>query len=273
MNALSYATGYIRSNIYHEVLKLAFMEESMNWYGAPVPLEDHILRKVIRPRVLTDINLVGGQQVIIDISDLKPLYTDTNAIVYKIPLSKTNNREIISVLSIGYLPYASGFNTMATMPGVVSPMSVSDLSAAGARVGYSHSSTPPIATASVELDGSPNTIIIRDSQRLYSTYQLRCMIANDERLNNINPTSYLDFAELCCLAVKNYIRLTLTVALDQGYISGGSEIGVIKSYVESLSEADINYRTFLMERWRKVAFQNDKQTMSRFMKMQMHPGI
>lgn len=273
MNAIGYALGYIKSNIYSEVLRLTFMEEGTNWYGAPVPLDDHILRKVIRPRVMTDMNIVGGQQILVDLSDLRPLYTDTNAIVYKIPLTKTNNREILSVLSIGYLAYPSGFNTMATLPGVVSPMSVNDLEAAASRVGNSHGSAPPVATASVELDGSPNTIIIRDSQRLYSTYQLRCRIVNDERLNNINPASYLDFAELCCLAVKNYIRLKLTILIDQGYISGGSEIGVIKSYVESLSEADVNYLTFLRERWMKVAFQNDKTTMSRFIRMQMHPGI
>lgn len=271
MNIFSKAVDHIKFSIPREVLRITFQEDMVNWRAAPESLDSQIMLKVIKPRVLVDANIVGGVQAVIPLNGLTPLYTDRYTVVYEIPMNLTNNRNIISILSVGYLPYGGMFNSMAG-GGTVVPTSMSDFGSAGMRVGDSHSAIPHVASASADLVGY-NTVMIRDPSRITGTYQLRCMVSNDANMNNINPRSYLNFAELCLHAVQAYIYNTLIVKLDQAYLQGGQEMGSVKAYVESLADANENYMTYLREVWQKVAVMSDKVTHQRYLKTMISPAI
>ena len=272
MSAITKALDHIKMTIPFEVLKIAFRDDLHNWRQAPTGLDNLILEKVIKPRVLVDADLVGGSMVIIALDTVAPKYVDNYSFIYEIPPDKVSNREIVSVLSVGYLPYAGSFGYGTTNQPAMSSGSFNDLTSAGQRLMDSHSNMPVVSTASCDIIGY-NTVLIRDSQRLTATYTLRCVLANDVNLVNINPRSWLNFCNLCALAVKSFIYNKLIIQIDQAYLSGGQELGALKNYVESLSDAEELYQTYLRETWQAVAFHNDSQSFERFIRLQISPGL
>lgn len=272
MNILSKAMDHIKQTIPTEVLQVALRDDLHNWRKAPASLDTLITEKIIDPRVLIDANLVGGTQAIIDLDGLTPVHDDNYSTIYEVPLSKTGNRKIMSVLSVGYLPFAMSFGFGGLSQPIAAPSSMNDLGATGQRVMDASSSIPVVSSAQVDLIGY-NTVLIRDQQRMTATYTLRCMLANEEALNNISPRSYIPFAQLCALAVKAYIYNKLIIRIDQAYLSGGQELGAMKSYIENLSDSEEMYQTFLREKWQGIAYMNDRTSHERFIRLQVSPGL
>lgn len=255
-----------------ELLRIAFKDNLQNWRKAPVSLDEQILLKIIRPRVLIDANLVGGQTVVVSLESLSPKHIDTYTVIYEIPAELVMYRDIMSVLSIGYLPMSSAYGSMGAGQGTVNPTSMNDVMSAAQRMGDSLSNIPNVSNATVELIGY-NTVLVRDQQRVTNSYQLRCVIANDDNMNNISQRSYLSFGKLCELAVKSYIYNKLIVAIDDAYLSGGQELGSIKTIIESYSDSEQMYNDYLNEVWRPTAFMNSTIDYSRFIKLQISPGL
>lgn len=270
--ALSKALDHIRYTIPLQVLNAAFRDELYNWRQAPISLEQQIKDKVLKPRVMIDANLVGGVQTLINLDGLPGRFADNYTVMYQVPPDRANYREIMSVISINYLPFSSSFSTMGAGMGTVNPNSQNDVLSAGHRLMDSHSNLPVVSSASCELIGF-NTVLIRDPMRITQAYQLRCYLGNEENLNNINPRSYIQFSKLCELAVKSYIYNKLLISMDQAYLQGGQELGAMKNYVEGLSDAENMYQTFLSEVYTKVAYMNDQTTYTRFIKSMVSPGL
>jgi hypothetical protein len=262
----------IKYTIPQQILGVAFRDDLYNWRQAPISLDQQILNKVIKPRVMIDANLVGGAMAIISLEGLPAKYIDTYSVIFEIPMDRTGGREIVSVLSIGYLPQMTAFNTAGNGMGTVNPNSMSDLMSAGQRVMDSHSNVPTISNATCDLIGF-NTMLIRDQMRVTAAYQIRCILANEANLNNINPRSYLAFTKLCTLAVKSYMYNRMLIAIDQAYLQGGQELGSFRTYIESLADSEEMYQTHLREVWQKTAFMNDVPSYNRYIKMQLSPGI
>ena len=272
MSAISKALDEIKFRIPAQVLQVAFQEEQYSWRRMPIGIDEQILNRILRPRVLVDCNLVGGITVMVKLDGIQPSFVDNFSSVYEIPKDLTMNRPIVSVLSVGYMPYASAYNTAGIGYGNVAPASMNDITSAAQRVADSVSSIPPISNAQVSLVGE-NTILLRDQYRVTSAYILRCLIANDENMNNISTRSWHAFARLCELAVKAFIYNTMLIKIDQAYLQGGQELGAFKSYVESIADSEQMYQDYLRENWQVTAFMNDTYSYDRFIKLQMNPGL
>jgi hypothetical protein len=272
MNPISKAMDEIKFRIPAQILDLVFGYKGYGFAQAPISLDESMMNLVIRPRVLVDADLVGGMMVIVPLDGIIPEWIDNYSLVYKIPDARVMNRTIISVLSVGYMPYSNGFNSMGTSYGNIAPTSINDVASINQRLADSYSSVPPISNAVVDLIGH-NTVVIRDQYRVSAAYQLRCIVGNEQNLNNINPRSYHMFAKLCELAIKSYIYNTLIVKIDQGYLQGGQELGIVKTIVENLADSEENYQTYLREKWRKAAFMNDVMSYDRLIKLQVNPAI
>lgn len=275
MNLVSKILDEIKYTIPYEVLRVVF-QNSQNWRAAPTSMDHEILNKVIRSRVFVDANLVGGQAIMVVLADLPPQYNDGYSIVYQIPSERLLNRSLISVLSVGYLTTvhslgSGGFNGFGASP-TVGFNNSNDVLRAGQRVMDSHSSMPNVSTATAEIIAD-NTVLIKDTNRVTTAYMLRCIIGNDEAMNNINPRSYLSFTKLCALAVKSYIYNKMIVQIDSAFLSGGQDLGAFRTYIESLSDSEEMYRIELNEVWQKVAFMNDQVSHTRFLRSMISPGI
>lgn len=272
MNPISKAVDEIIRSIPHEVLLAGLRKDIHNYKHAPISLTEEITIQVLRPRVLDDCNLIGGMQTIVSLEGLTPLYADTYTMIFEIPAERLANRSLISVLSVGYMPFSAAYNSLGMGMGVVNPTSMNDLASAGQRVGDSVSNIPPISNATCDIIGY-NTIFIRDPYRVTNTYQLRCILANDENLNNINPRSYKAFAKASVLAVKAHIYNKLIIKMDRAYLQGGQDLGTIKQIVDEYADAEEMYQDYLREVLQKVLFMNDVPTHERFLRLQINPAL
>lgn len=251
------ALDEVRFRIPKQILEKIFIQKDLKWRMTPPTLEDQIVAKVIRDRVMVDCNLVGGTEAFIPLAGCPVERTNDFTSVYRIPKSYTNGRTINSVLNITF----SDPNKISNY-GVAAGVQNTMMLQAGSNVMDSYGSIPITSTARVQLIGE-NVVMVRDTVVLPANIYLRCVLANDETLSHIQLRSYSYFAELVVFAVKAYIYNTYVVEMDLGELHGGQQLGKIKEIIDSYSDADELYRTFLKEKWAKVAFMNDQETWGR----------
>lgn len=268
MDLITKAVEEVLFRIPREILKLAYAEPFEYNRVNPTTLEEMILRKTVRARVLKDANIVGGDEVVIDVENISPQVFDDNILIFEIPGKLVNHREILSVLSANYATL--GLIPNSPLPGYVAGRDAgrNDLMMAGMQMMDSRSSMPIVSTSNCEVVG--HNIIKITAVRVYSSIKsIRCIVANDSRLQNLSIRNSPMFSELVTHAVKSYIYTTLNVKLDRGAIEAGQELPSIKAYVEGLSDADENYRTYLRETWSGVAFLADRESFSNLMRLQV----
>ena len=272
MSAIAKALDEIKFRIPRQILDIVFMDDITGWRRSPMSLDELMMLKVIRPRVLYDCNLVGGQMANISLENLQPVFSDNYTFVYSIPKDRTQNRSILSALSVSYMPYASMYGAAGINYAAPGGLGGSIVSTTAQRVADAVSAVPPVSVGYVDLIGE-NTIMFRDTFRVTQAYFLRCILANEENLANINPRSYPAFSKLCELAIKSYIYNTMLIKIDQAYLQGGQELGAFKTYVENLADADQMYQDYLREVWQAVSFANDIHSYDRMIKLMINPAI
>ena len=272
MSAISKALTDIKYIIPVEVLNLAFNDDTPYYRKQPISLDEIILLKVIRPRVLYDCNMVGGQEALVPLDGLLPDYSDSYTQIYTIPKNRTDNRSIMSALSISYFPYAGAYGSAGVNYSTAGALSQGILASTAQRAMDSYSATPPVSVAYVDLIGE-NVIMFRDSYRMTQAYFLRCVLANEDNLNNINIRSYSNFSKLCELAIKSYIYTTMVVKIDQAYLQGGQQLGAVKEIIDEYKDSEQMYQDYLKQTWASVSKMNDIMNYNRFIKLQINPGI
>lgn len=249
--AVEKALQEIKWEIPEEILDLVFLKKAYYFRDRPTNLDKEIINKVIGPRVMVDCSLISGVDYIVPLLDIYRETTEEWMAIYRIPKSFTDNRSIMSILSIMYLnPYqvssAAGTNqcgwshTMSTSQAVLDAMSP----------------IPNFSSSEVSLEGE-NTIIIRDARVLPSRSYARCILSYDEYMSNINPRSYLAFAKMCVLAVKAYIWTKRVIAMDRGELTAGVTLGAIKEVIDEYRDANQTYEDYRKDVMRKVLHLND----------------
>jgi hypothetical protein len=276
MNAITKAIEEIHYSIPIEVLYAGFTVDEPPELVNFTSLSEKIRSKCIKPRVLVDANIVGGVHIIVPISAVAPSFWAEYYTVYKIPAELINNREIVSALNLVFIPYnqtvgpnmaVNSINTI-TIYGNYQPATMSTAD----RIGTAHQDIGILTNTHIELIGY-NTVAIYQNYMALTNYGLRCLVSNDEDLNNISPRSYKAFAKLAILAVKSYIYNKLIVKLNMGYLHGGQELGQFKAIIDSYEGAEEEYNRVLKEEWMAVAAMNDTANYQRILKTMIHPGI
>lgn len=279
MNALIYAVNEVQQKIPFEILQAAMNFDEQESTINLSSLSDKILRKVIRKRVMLDANIVGGIETTIPLNGIAPSFSEHFYTVYQIAPELTNNKEIISALGLSFMPgngyfgqvggqyMGSGVNNNNMFGGGFNPMmNVAD------RIGNSASSTGVMSNAHLEIVAY-NTVLVYAHYRSLANFGLRVVLENDTNLNNIQPRSYKHLGQLCTLAVKAYIYNKMIIALNNGYLSGGQDLGIFRAKIESFESAEDDYNTFLREVWSGVAFMNDTTRFNRFLGSMIAPDL
>lgn len=270
MNCLIYSINEIQNTIPYEILNAGFTIDEVPETVNLTSLGDKILRKVIKKRVLLDANIVGGIETIIPLNSVAPSYTENYYTVYQIPPELTMNKEIISVLNItrtpsgGLLYGGIGVSTVFGQNQAVTNVAN--------RIGDSVSSSGILSNAHLELVGY-NTVLVYAHFRVLSSFGLRVILENDSNLNNIQPRSYKAFSLLCILATKAYLYNKLIVPINSGYLASGQDLGVFKSILESYSDAEEQYRTYLEEKMGSILFMNDTTRYNRMLASMIAPDL
>lgn len=272
-NPITYALQQVRYEIPREILEKIFISLSEYRTGialsrlAPISLDARIRESVIDPRVLTDINLYGGREMMIQLNDCPQEIIDPFNCIFRIPKSKTGDGTITRATSVQIATsplYGDPRTGLATYRG-------SQMLDAAASVLNSQANTPPIATSYVQVIAE-NTVHVMDATGLASNLTLRCWVTNDDKLSHLMPTSYIKFAELVVWAVKAYIFINSDIVMDKGFISSGSDLGRFRDTVDEYRDANENYKTLLTKEWPKVALLNDQNAKARHIKLMVGGG-
>ncbi len=271
MNPIQKAVDEVKWTIPRAVLEKAFVDRQNSWrMGARKSLDEQIISLVIRPRVLVDCNLIGGTQALISLNGLPQEKPTEYLTVIHIPKERTEGKSINSVLNVGFVALAylaswAGMNAAGSLATYGSSENTALMTATAGML-TAFDKIPMVSTARVELIAE-NSILIRDSINLYPDMTLRCVLANEENLNNLQLRAYRNFAELVGHAVKAYIYNTLIINMDQGELQGGQELGVFKETVLEYRDSNQNYLDYLRNTWEAVSLMQDEQSYLRFMKL------
>lgn len=277
MNPIKKAIEEVKYRIPRQLLERVFINGSSAWRVGPKSnLDDQILNLVVRPRVMVDCNLIGGTQALIPLDGLAQDKPEDWLTVVHIPKSRTDGRSINSVLDVvlinnsivaGYTNMgATGMGSMNGMSGGFSAQDGSAMTSALASAVAAQDKIPLVSTSRVSLIAE-NTIMIRDGVLLPPNTALRCVLANDENMSGLQLRSYRYFSNLIEFAVKSYIYKELVIEVDVAELRYGQAVGAFKDVYSSYSDAEANYQDYLTNVWEQVAFMNDAETYSRFIRM------
>lgn len=271
MGPIQKAISDIKYRIPRAILEKVFVKRNYDWRTTVSSnIDEQIMTTVVKPRVLVDCNLIGGTQAMVPLQGLFFDKPNSNTTVVHIPKNRTQGRSINSVLHVAFLSQSAmaSYASLSGVGGNGQYNSGENSALMGATVGMMSAmdKIPITSTANVSLI-SENTIMIKDAITMPDNCFLRCILSNDENLNDIQVRSYLMFSKLLEYAVKSYIYNELIIEVDVAEIQGGQALGVFKTVLESYSDSEQNYQDFLREKWEAVAFMNDAPTYARLIKL------
>lgn len=264
MNPITRSLDEVKYRIPRDILNQVFRKINLRWRETPISLDEQILSQVVTPRVLVDCNLVGGTETLISLEGLAGEMIEEFVTVYHIPKDRTQGRSIMSVLSINY--GSMGMLGAASSMQAFKPCSVNVMLTASQAMMDAMSPIPVTSTARVSLIGE-NTVMVRNNTQPVGHSYLRAVLANDDRLSNIQMRSIPAFCKLVELAVKSYIYNEYVILMDRAQLSGGQDLGRFKEVIDGYADSEQMYQDYLIEKWGAIAFMNDSETFTRFIKM------
>ena len=268
-NALEVTMVRIMYSIPKDILRLAFYRRRDQDKFIPaelVTLDDLILTKVIRGRVLVDLNLMGGKpkQIVLQQAwrekiKYGPGDYDMNIgpfSLYRIPPEERDNVPIVEVTGIAYPGNLGGSSLNITGYGGGTTLGVI-ANAVLDSITYASSPSRP----NPELLAG-DLVKLYPSQHAHVNYVLNCRLCYDEHLTNLNTSAIDTFADLCVCAVKAYCYNELVIDIDRAYVEGGAEVATIGRIVESYADENTKYKE-LKDLMHGAAFL-DPQTLEAF---------
>ncbi len=253
MMAIKKALTELSFRIPPQILKAVFLEHNKQHFRKPLSLDEVIMSRVIRPRVMVDCDITGGVDSFISLNNLPYEAVAPATWVMHIPKDRTQDRSIISVQGISFvLPYTNYF---AGIPG--------GMMQAAAAVMTSHTPPPVNYISSVELI-TENTISITCLTALQANMYLQCVLGSDENLSHLKMRFYRNFSRLVELAVKAYIYNEYILEIDMAELHGGESIGRFKDIVDGWNDAEQEYQLYLDEKWKKLMVLNDDAARKRY---------
>ena len=265
MKFFDYCLLAIKRTIPPHILNTIFKKnyELFDIYPELTTVDEGIRQKIFRERILIDLNIVGGVELVIPVIGAGEILDDFNHI-YRIPKTQTQNRNIISVLSY----------TMANPNFPSAPMNLpmrdgSMYGRSGSLVMEAHGTIPITSSANASLVGE-NTILLRDTYLLPLVAYFKVLVSNDDELSNISPKNFITISQLAILATKSYIYNQHIIRMSEGEIRGGYELGVFKSKVEEYADSEELYNDMLKTKIMKILFMNDKPAYHNYVRSGFH---
>lgn len=255
--AVSYAIDHVKFVIPRPILEKVFLQRSVWARAQPMTIDAHIFNEVIRARVLPACDMIGGTEVYIDLGDVPMERVDLYTTVYRIPKEKTQGRSIMNVLNITFSD-PTGVTNMSNPLGCQN----TEMLNAGQAVMNAMGTLPITSTSQIQLIGD-NVVLVRDVTQMPANLYLRCTIAYDETMANLQPRSYRYFAKLTEYAVKAYVYNEYIIQMDVGELHGGQQLGRFKEIIDGYSEAEELYQTYLYEKMGKIFRLNDTESLGR----------
>lgn len=268
MNPIQHALNQcIATGVPREVLIRAFYDIKQYNNLDVRDLFFHLQDQVIYRFLLPAMNVVGGNRQVIELGDIQPEIRDRFTRIYRIPMSMTQGRSIVSALSISYGAY---LNTGSiAYPGAGG---ASQLMSNAQQLVNSVSAPQLNSTDQVALIGE-NVIMVRDAIQMFGGVNLECYLEHDKNLSGLNIRAYQVFTELVILAVKAYIYNKLVIIMDMGFIHAGHEIGAMRDVIMGYADSHEEMMRVIKTDWARVSKIADWDTHKKIINMQFGFGI
>lgn len=235
MNIIEFAINEVQHVIPKEVLDFAFLEIHHNGIFSPINnIKTQIRNKVIYDRVLPTLNIKGGEEIIINLSDVPMEIADRgSAYIWKVPKTMTKGRSIRSVLNI---TFSDTINNIAGNA-ITNQMYSSNEAVLEARI--INGSGVPYLSSTADVFIIADNVLYSNLPLNTSSYTLlRCVMDFDLQLSGINHRFAKLFSKYIVLAVKEFIYKDTIVRMDQGVLHMGKELGKIKDIIEGYDGAE-----------------------------------
>lgn len=261
----SFGLRKIKEHIPDMILRQVFDDQQYRGIGmrTPITLDHQIESKVIRGGVVKDILSMGGRETRIPLGGVAIRFLPNLKLVVQIPMELTQGRNIIEVYRVNYFSNLSymgygGHNTY--LDGGVMNLALNNII-------DSHNPPPITSTSRCEVI-APNTLLVDLSGVVPAWMELEALLEKDGELSHILPASFGDFGQLCEYRAKMHIYNDQIIKIDEGRLSGGKELGVYKSIVDSYSDADKTYKD-LLKLWKTVDIYNDREEIQKLIRLQI----
>ena len=260
MSPISKALDDIKFRIPRQILKKVFDQRDWSNKKLSISMDEQILVKVIRPRVMVDADLVGGVEHRVDLADCEVTQTDDYTYVFRVPKNKTQNRSIMSVRNITF-----NDPTAISNFGTANLQNNSALLNLGQALIDQHGTIPNASAGRTQIIGD-NVIMCSEIYIVPANAYMRVILANDSQLSHLQLRSYPYFSKACVLAVKAFIYNEYVIEMDMGELRGGQQLGSFKSEIEKWADADELYLEYMEKDWKAVATMNDAETWDRMIR-------
>ena len=246
MDAFQHAIDYVKWEIPEEILEDAIIDKRSRFRRTPGNLDDRIRSKIIKERVMRDLENIGGVGIQIILNGLPFTKLSTYERIYRIPITYTQGRLIVRASKV-VLNVTS--NYAERVPGQSHrSIYVSPIERSVQSVIASHRSVPNISNTDVEILGD-NVLKIQDYYNFSSDIMLDCHIQYSHDFHELPRAYWNDFADLVTAATKMYTYKQLSLRLDKTRLEGGRDYGRYKEYVEEFRDANQVYRQLIDEKW------------------------
>lgn len=255
------AVDAMLTNIYQQIPQ-QILEKAYMSTEEDSSLDDQINRKLLIPVVHKDVNILCGKVKTITLTtrDLRPVRHGTfgnqvgmgiESEFYEVDATQRESRDIAFVVGPCQTlsqPYSGGGyvgNNGAMMAGNTVLGNASFL--LNSRT-FSRAAVAPV----FDVAGS-NTIRVTPSLQA-SPFMLDVILGYDYEYSNVEPSVIIALRNLAPIAAKRDIHTRLVIAIDQGEVIAGSEIGVFKDIVSSYDISDDEYNEALFRVQRAGSF-------------------
>lgn len=261
-NPINYCMQRIKNEIPREILIIAATEENFG-YNQNVTLEEKIMARVIKARLLLDVEIMStiSRQISLKnctVTGYKTLDSQFEYLV-EVPDSVLDGKEIVSA---SFIFYNMIMPQMGMLGGSALENSMSTLMQA-------HSSLDLLTTNRLDVVGK--NIVLVNTGSIHWTFLNSSMEVNlspNPNMSHVKGTAIIELGDLAVLCAKQWIYNTLIIQIDQGYIRGGHNIDAVKNMIDRYESAIDVYKEKL-ETWNKIGFMLDARQYQKFIDMQM----
>ena len=224
-------------------------------------LADCIIEKIIKNKIMPELNAIGGTLIDVPLYKCPFEYDDTMQYryhrIYEIDPQYTQNRIINAVLrayntgvissAAGASPYGIGINAYQT----------SDIDEMVRKGIEPNQRAIKFSDAEIEIVGDNMLRVVNTIMMSYNL-TLECRVGYSSEFHELSRPYHVEFFKLANIATKMYISRELRLKIDMFKNDGGREFGVYKDIVDEYQSAVTDYADEI-KRWSKLLILGDSR--------------